>query len=44
MRGLTKLTKAGEQGAQPGTVPTALMLVFSGAMCINIVGTLNMVV
>jgi len=43
MRGLMKLTKAGEQGAQPGTVPTALMLVFGGVMCVNIVGTINMV-
>lgn len=43
IRGMFKLTKAGEQGAQPGTIPMAFMLVFGGVMCINIVGTINMV-
>lgn len=43
IRGMLKLTKAGEQGAQPGTIPMAIMLVFGGVMCINIVGTINMV-
>lgn len=43
IRGMLKLTKAGEQGTQPGTIPSAFMLVFGGVMCMNIVETLNTV-
>ncbi len=41
IRGLLQLTKAGEQGGQPGTVPRSLMLMFGGVMAINIVGTID---
>ena len=42
IRGMIKLTKVGEQGMQPGTIPSAMMLLFGGVMAINIVGTIDM--
>lgn len=41
IRGMLQVTKVGEQGAQPGQVPRALMLIFGGVLCININGTID---
>jgi len=43
MRAFFMLARAGGAGAQPGTVSKAMMHLFAGVLCVNVVATTNLI-
>ncbi|OGT48005.1 MAG: hypothetical protein A3E82_04395 [Gammaproteobacteria bacterium RIFCSPHIGHO2_12_FULL_38_11] len=41
IRGILMIARAGGQQSQPGTVGKAIVHIFAGIMCVNIIGTLT---